>query len=174
MTIQPLRNSINHASLRRGVLLIALILTALGPPAAELSRAAGKGRGSPPEGVNNTFVSYGECGFDVEVTITGKGGEINLPNGGLILTAPTLYGTFTNVSDTTKSVTLNITGTGHVSYDENGDTIYTLTGRNGWIDPSIGLLLMIGNFTLVLDTSGSVISGPTGTGTIIDICGLIN
>ena len=58
MTIQLLRNSINHAPLRRGVLLIALILTALGPPAAELSRAGG-GRSGPPSPVNQTFVSSG-------------------------------------------------------------------------------------------------------------------
>jgi len=170
MTIQPLRNSINHAPLRRGVLLIALILTALGPPAAELSRAGG----SPPVPINQTFFFSGICAFTVQVTVTGKAGVINLPNGGFILTSPAESGTFTNLSDPTKSVTLNITGTDHISFDQNGDTIQTLAGRNAFVSPSVGLLLLIGNFTFVTDPNGNIISGPTGSGTITDICGLIN
>ena len=173
MTIQLLRNSINHAPLRRGVLLIALFLTALGPPAAELSRADG-GRGGPPNPVNQTFVFSGICGFDIQVTVTGKAGVINLPSGGFILTSPGQSGTFMNLSDPTKSVTLNITGTDHISFDQNGDTINTLTGRNAFVSPSVGLLLLIGNFTFVSDPNGNLISGPTGTGTTTDICGLIN
>ena len=173
MTIQLLRNSINHAPLRRGVLLIALILTALGPPAAELSRADG-GRGGPPNPINQTFVFSGICAFNVQVTVTGKAGVINLPSGGFILTSPGQSGTFTNLSDPTKSVTLNITGTDHISFDQNGDTINTLIGRNAFVSPSVGLLLLIGNFTFVTDPNGNIISGPTGTGTITDICGLIN
>src|SRR5437764_1306395 len=86
MTIQLLRNSINHAPLRRGVLLIALFLTALGPPAAELSRADG-GRGGPPNPVNQTFVFSGICAFDIQVTVTGKAGVINLPSGGFLFHA---------------------------------------------------------------------------------------
>ena len=99
---------------------------------------------------------------------------INLPSGGFILTSPGQSGTFTNLSDPTKSVTLNITGTDHISFDQNGDTINTLTGRNAFVSPSVGLLLLIGNFTFVTDPNGNIISGPTGTGTITDICGLIN
>ena len=88
----------------------SVILAAFGPLAAEPSRAQGQGRGGPPGNANQTFTLPGICGFDVQVTITGRQGVINLPNGGLILTAPAQYGTFTNLSDPTKTVTLNLTG----------------------------------------------------------------
>jgi len=155
------------------VLVACLILTALGPPAAELSRADG-GRGGPPVPVNYTFVASGECAFDVQITVTRRQAVINLPNGGLIINAPTAHGTFTNLSDPTKSVTLNITGVFHITFDQNGDTIYMVTGRNGFVDPTVGLLLLIGDFTFVYDSNGNLISGPTGSGQITSICDMIN
>src|SRR5262245_7836504 len=161
----------NHKSKIIHFIAACVILAAFGPPAAELLRA---GRGSPPGVINQTFTLPGICGFDVQATITGKQGVINLPNGGLIITAPGEYGTFTNLSDPTKSVTLNLTGTFHISFDQNGDTIYMETGRNGVVDPSLGLLLLVGDFTLVYDSNGNLIEGPTGNGQITSICDLIN
>lgn len=99
---------------------------------------------------------------------------ISLPSGGVILTAPALYGTFTNLSDPTKSVRLNLTGAGHISFDQNGDTIYMLTGRNQAADPSFGLLLLVGEFTFVYDSNGNLVQGPTGNGQITSICDLID
>src|SRR5262245_49178038 len=107
-----------------------LILVAFAPPAAEPSRAQGQGRGGPPGDINQTFIFTGVCGFDVQGTGTGKEGVISLPSGGFILTAPAVRGTFTNLSDPTKSVTLNVTGAGHFSFDQNGNMIVVLTGRN--------------------------------------------
>ena len=52
------------------VLAVCLILAVLGPPAAE--RASGQGRGGPPIPINGTFTLPGACGFDVQVTITGR------------------------------------------------------------------------------------------------------
>ena len=151
-----------------------VILAAFGPPAAEPSRAQGQGRGGPPSDVNQTFIFTGACGFDVQATATGKGGVISLPSGGFILTGPALRGTFTNLSDPTKSVTLNVTGAGHFSFDQNGNMIVMYTGRNQVFDPSIGLLLLVGDFTFVVDSNGNLISGPTGNGQITSICDLID
>lgn len=149
-----------------------LVLGVLGPPAAVLSRASG--HGSPPGDIDQTFTLPGICGFDVQGTITGRQGVISLPSGGFILTGPTQHGTFTNLSDPTKSVTLNLPGVFHISFDQNGDTIYMVTGRNGFTDPSFGLLLLVGDFTLVYDSNGNLIAGPTGNGQIISICDMIN
>jgi hypothetical protein len=151
-----------------------LILVTFGPPAAEPSRAQGQGRGGPPSDVDQTFIFRGNCDFDVQATVTGKEGFISLPSGGFIITAPALYGTFTNLSDPTKSVTLNVTGAGHFSFDQNGNTIITLTGRNEAADLSFGLLLLVGDFTFVVDSNGNLISGPTGNGQITSICDLID
>ena len=149
---------------------MCLILVAFGPPTAEVSLA---GRGSQPGVVNQTFTLPGACGFDVQATVTGKEGVINLPSGGLIIHGAE-YGTFTNLSDPTKSVTVHLPGAVHISFDQNGDTIYMATGRNGWIDPSFGILLLVGNFTFVYDSNGNLIEGPTGNGQITSICDLIN
>jgi hypothetical protein len=154
------------------VLAACLILTALGLPTSELSRA--QGRGSPPGDVNQTFIFRGNCGFDVQATVTGKEGVITLPSGGFIFTAPALFGTFTNLSDPTKSVTLNLTGLVRVSFDQNGDTIYMATGRNQAADPSFGLLLLVGDFIFVYDSNGNLVQGPTGNGQITSICDLID
>jgi len=159
-------------SIKSSFLLAAcLILAALGPPAAELSRA---GNGSPPGPFNQTLTFPGICGFDVQATVTGKQGVISLPSGGVIVTGPATFGTFRNLSDPTKNVTLTMTGVFHVSFDQNGNTIVTATGRNVAEDPSFGLLALLGEFTFVFDPQGNIISGPTGNGQIINICQLIN
>src|SRR5262249_41447513 len=157
-----MNNQINNPRSKITYLIATcLILVAFGPPAAEPSRAQGQGRGGPPGDVNQTFTLPGICGFDVQGTVTGKQGVINLPGGRLIITAPDQYATFTNLSDPTKTVTLNLTGTFHVSFDQNGNTIEMVTGRNGFSDPSFGIILLVGDFTLVFDSNGNLISGPT-------------
>ena len=146
-----------------------VIMAAFGPLAAEPSRAQG-----PPGPIDQTFTLPGIfCGFDVQVTLAGREGVINLPSGGLILTGVDFDATFTNLSDPTKSVTLNLAGAVHFSFDQNGNTIERSTGRNAFLDPSVGLLFIIGDFTFVYDSNGNLISA-TGNGTSTDICGLIN
>jgi hypothetical protein len=115
------KSMITHVK-RPLVLATCLILAALGPPAAELCRGASV-NGSPPEPANQTFTQSGICSFDVQVTITGKTKTIALPGGRFIVTGPDFYATFTNLSDPTKSVALNLTGSEHFSFDANGDTI---------------------------------------------------
>ena len=92
----------------------------------------------------------------------------------MIVTGPATFGTFTNLTDPTKNVTLNMTGVFHVSFDQKGNTFLTATGRSVAEDPSFGLLLVVGEFTFVFDPQGNIISGPTGNGQIINICQLIN
>ena len=158
---------------RKLVLATCLILAALGPPAAELSRGASL-NGSPPVPANQTFTISGICAFDVQATVTGKTKTITLPGGRFIFTAPNFSATFTNLSDPTKSVTLNLTGSEHVSFDANGNQVFMLPGRNGVFDPSIGILLLVGNFTVVFDSNGNLIQAPTGSGQITQVCDLIN
>jgi len=152
------------------VLATCLILAALGPPAAELSRAGG----SPPVPINQTFTTNACGSFDVQVTTTGKGNTFALPGGRFLIIGPNFYATFTNLSDPTKSVTLNLTGSEHVSFDANGNQVFMLPGRNGVFDPSIGILLLVGNFTVVFDSNGNLIQAPTGSGQITQVCDLIN
>jgi hypothetical protein len=151
-----------------------LLLAAFGPPAAELSRA--QGLGSPPQPFQFTAVLPDTiCGFAVDVTIAGKSGVIFLPGGDVLVTAPALYGTFTNHNDPSKSVTLNITGPAFVVSDNGQTTTLHGLGRGAAWGPSFGLHLFVGNWTFALDdATGFLVQPPTGTGQMIDICGLIN
>jgi hypothetical protein len=119
-------------------------------------------------------LSQASAALNVQATVAGRQGVISLPSGGSIVTAPDTFGTFTNLSDPTENVTLNITGVFHISFDQNGNTIVRVTGRGAAEDPSFGLLLLVGEFTLVFDPQGNIISGPTGNGQIINICQLID
>lgn len=158
------------------MLAACLILAVLGAPAAQLARAQGQGRGSPPTPVDYSFTLSGGvfCDFDVQVDISGRQGVISLPGGDLFVTGPATFATLTNLSDPSKSVTLNITGPGRYSTDENGNTIVQAHGRWLYIDPSFGIELGVGDFTFVLDQNGNLIQGPTGKGQITNVCDLIN
>src|SRR5690242_16375970 len=80
---------------------------------------------SPPIPNEGTFVIpagsvFGECAFDVQATLTGKSKTLTLPGDRSIITSPGADITLTNVSDPSKSVTLNITGTFHQSTTQQG------------------------------------------------------
>ena len=119
-------------------------------------------------------LSQASAALTFKLRLPERQGVISLPSGGIIVTGPATFGTFTNLSDPTKNVTLSMTGVFHVSSDQNGNTIVKVTGRGVAEDPSFGLLLLVGEFTLVFDPQGNIISGPTGNGQIINICQLIN
>jgi hypothetical protein len=158
------------------LLAACLVLAALGPPATELSRAS-QGRGSPPVPVSGSFIVPGGsvpgCDFDVEVSFTGLGGEIDLPGNRFIFTAPQLTATLTNLQNG-RSVKLNITGALHQSTDQDGNVTTVATGRNLLGDPVAGFVLAIGHFSFVFDSNGNLIQPLTGQGQLIDVCGLIN
>jgi hypothetical protein len=156
------------------ILAACLVLAVLGPPAAELAHGQGSGRGSPPTPVDVTLILPGICGFDVQVEIRGMQGAISLPGGNFLVTSPGQFATFTNLSNPSKSMTLNVAGPGMVSTDENGNTIIEAHGHWGFFGPSLGIELVIGDFEVVLDKNGNVIQGTTGNGKIIDVCELIN
>jgi hypothetical protein len=156
-----------------------LILGVFAPPATELSRAA-SAQASPPINVSSTqiipanTIAPGECAFDVQLSLSGKAGQINLPGNRVIFTSPKLTATLTNLSDTTKSVKLSVTGAFHELIDQNGNTTFVVTGRNLLGDPVAGFVLAIGTFSFVFDSSGNLIQPLMGTGQLIHVCTLIN
>jgi hypothetical protein len=136
--------------------------------------------GSPPAEVVTSadlpanFLGPGVCNFPIRVETSGKGGTINLQDGRVIFTSPMLNAVVTNLDDPSKKVTLNITGTFHVSIDPNGNVTTVVTGRNLMGDPVAGLVLAIGTFSFILDSTGNLIQPLAGTGQLIDVCGLIS
>jgi len=156
---------------------LSLVLAAFCLPTAQLQA---QGRGSPPTPVDFTQTLSGFCSFDIFAQVTGKTGVISLPDGGFIFTAPATRVTRTNLSDTTKSVTLSLTGSAEIGPVQNGTITEIFRGRNvvafGPFAPSPNqLLFLIGTWTVVIDANtGHVLQGPTGNGQMTDVCGLLD
>src|SRR5438477_10349459 len=132
-----------------------LILAGLGLPTAELARGSGR-----PGPFYMTFtIPASVCGFAVQETITGRlGGVISLPGGGFLVTSPATTAVFTNLSDPTKSVTINgFTGPAIITTDQNGNTIARSLGRGAIWDPAtpgFGIRFQEGELTQVFDPNG--------------------
>jgi hypothetical protein len=123
----------------------------------------------PPHDVSGTlFKGPGLCEFPVQIDLSGKGSQIDLPGGGFILTSPGLFATLTNLDSPEHQVTLNITGT--ITFTNDGLQA-VMNGRNIFFDPSVGFVLLIGNFTAI--TSGGVTT-LSGNGQVIDLCDLVS
>jgi hypothetical protein len=135
--------------------------------------------GTPPGNVSLTFDvnvgdPFGSCAFPIRISAQGKGKTIQLPSGNFISTSPGLDATVINLDDPTNQVTLNITGSFHVSTDPDGSTLFVVTGRNLLADPIAGIVLAIGDFSFAFDAAGGLIQPLTAQGgTLVDVCALI-
>jgi len=165
--------------MRKTSLVIASVVSAISYIFLLSPADAQKRGGTPPTGVSNSQdlpagAVFGECAFPVRFESNGKAGTITLPGGRFIFTSPGLDATLTNLNDTTKSVTLNITGTFHQSTDSNGDTVTVVTGRNLLGDPDAGFVLAIGSFSFKFDASGNLVQPLAGHGQLTKVCTLIS
>src|SRR5262245_22095712 len=130
---------------------------------------------NPPTPVGETpFTVAGLCAFPVQLELHGKSKTITLPAGRSIITSPGLDVTLTNVENTVKHTTLNITGASHTSVLANADVQTVVTGRNLLFDPVAGFVLSQGRFSFVFDASGNLIQPLSGTGQLTDVCALLN
>jgi hypothetical protein len=136
--------------------------------------------GNPPGDVNFTFeLNVGDlpasCAFPIRVSMHGKGKTLTLPGSRLIFTSPGLKATVTNLADQSKEVTLNITGSFHVTTKPDGSQVYEITGRNLVLDADAGVVLAIGNFRFAFDAAGNLIQPLTMQGgRLINICTLVD
>lgn len=137
--------------------------------AAPIPIAAAQAR---PDPIDQTFTED-FCAFPILVHLTGKGKTIDLGGGRLILTAPGLKATITNL-DNQNQQTFGITGAVHQSTLANGNVEQVFTGRNALFDPIIsGLFLVVGRFSVLFDEQGDIVQPLHGTGRLVDICELL-
>ncbi len=153
--------------------LFSLVLLTL---ASVFSGKSSAQNGTPPQDVTSSMDIYpgaplGSCTFPINISTQGKGKTIVLPKGNMIFTSPGLFATVTNLNDPTKHLTLNITGSFHVSPTSGGGSLFTVTGRNLLTDPFAGVVLVTGNFSFAFDSLGNLTQPLTMQGgTITDLC----
>jgi hypothetical protein len=117
---------------------------------------------------------FGSCAFPINIASQGKGKTIVFPKGNMIFTSPGLGATVTNLIDPTKQVTINITGSFHVSTTSDGGSLFVVTGRNLLTDPFAGVVLAIGNFSFAFDANGNLTQPLTmQAGTLTNLCDLL-
>jgi len=135
--------------------------------------------GNPPQNVTTSTDIYpgsefGSCAFPINISTQGKAKTIVLPRGNLIFTSPGLDATVTNLIDPTKQVSVNITGSFHVSTTSGGGSLFVVTGRNLLSDPFAGVVLAIGNFSFAFDVNGNLTQPlKMQGGTLTDLCALV-
>jgi hypothetical protein len=157
--------------MKRIVLMIVGILLAL---VVATPMVSAQSNGGAPGDASGTIVvnpgDYpGSCEFPFSLDLSGKGKTIERPNGGLILTSPSLDVTITNLNNG-EQASFNITGSVHQSTLENGNVETVMTGRNFAIDPVAGTVVAIGRFSFVFDAEGNLIQSHMGNGQRIDVC----
>lgn len=154
--------------------IISLLLVSATPQAAP-------GNGGKPVDAGFTvdlpagFLNPTNCPFPIQVTVTGNAKQINSPDGFIITAAPQQRVVVTNLNDPTKTVSLNIQGAFHQSINDVGDNVTVITGRNLAGDPNAGLVLTIGTFSYILDSTNTILVQPlAGQGKLINVCELIS
>ena len=159
--------------------LMMIGATAVSAWAAPANAKGTVGAKLPSPTLNKSFtvpansIAPGVCPFDVQVDLAGQVQPIPLPGNRFIITSSGLNVTVTNLSDPSKTVTLNISGSVSTSV-QNGNTVTVATNRNLVADPVAGLSLSIGTFSIVFDGAGNLIQPFTGQGTLTDVCKLIS
>jgi hypothetical protein len=163
------------------VALVVLTCLIMGLPS--IATASPLGIGGPPGDAGGSFdvPAGGALGceqFAVRIDLAGKSKSISL-GGFTIFTSPGMHTTITNLTDTSKSVTLNITGSFHDTTDENGVTREKFAGRNLVWDETTGTMLLAGNYywEYRYDAAGNleVVTHLTavGAGQMLDVCAMI-
>ena len=145
--------------------LAALTLALPGTAAAQQAAAV-------PTPVDFEFTADGICDFPVHVVIGGKAGEIALPDGSVLLTAPGESLTATNVNDPAHTITLAISGVFKETTFADGSTQVVGHGPAGLFDPVLGFVVIRGNFTFGFDADGNALPA-TGVGNTVDVCAAI-
>lgn len=123
------------------------------------------------------FLNSTSCPFPINVTVTGNAKKIDLSenkNAIIITAAPQQRATVTNLDDPTKTVSLIIQGTFHESTNEAGESVTVITGRNLVGDPQAGLVLTLGTFSFIVDSTGTLVQPLAGQGKLINVCELIS
>lgn len=154
------------------------LFVVLGLMATNLPLLGQNPNGGPPEdatGGEAIELPTGCTSFPISISVVrGKLKEIILGDRSIFI-APGQQATITNLDEPTKQVTLNITGSFHVTTMADGSQVYQVTGRNLlWGGTLETLTLTLGDFTFTLDSKGNETKRLDGNGQRLDVCAMIS
>jgi hypothetical protein len=154
---------------------IMLLFAAVALLALSLAPVVQAQAGAPTDVDETPFVLkkgavFGNCAFPVEVQFSGKGKQINLPDGSFIATSPGLKVTLTNTTNGNQE-TFSISGSFDVTTDSKTGNVTTVSRGTSLLgDPEAGFIVATGNFSFVLDAKGKLVEPLSGEGQMIDVC----
>lgn len=135
--------------------------------------AAVKAEPNPPTDVSPTPIDLpGVCAFPVQLLLTGKGKQINLPGNRVIFTSPGLKVTVINLNNS-KQTDFVITGALKNQVNPDGSVTTTATGRNLLSDPIAGFVVSSGVFNFTFDATGNLTQPLNGNGQLTEVCPII-
>jgi len=117
------------------------------------------------------FVIEGSCSFDVGAHfVVNKEYGITFSNGSTLVTGA-LKVTLTNLSNPSKSITLNIPGPGLLTFNSDGGL--TIDARGPWLFFFPGVLLYSTGHSLLNISAAGVFSLTQQGGTSTDLCAVL-
>ncbi len=154
-------------------LLVLLLMLPAGAALADPPKL-----GVPPVPADDSFV-VPNCGFDVQIDVTGKVGEIDFGDS-IRLIAPGETVTLTNRGNG-NATTVNVAGPGRLTEVANPDGGFTSTlrGTGNWLvfnidDPSDPIKHVTGRFTIIatFDANGAFVTADEdfGRARVVNLC----
>lgn len=135
--------------------------------------------GAPPTPADpspQTFAAGEACPFAIEVSFEGKEGFVELPNNPVffaILNAPGLRATVTNLSDPSKTVTVNATGAFRFVALPEGGLEIRAGGHNilyGFPEAGATALATTGPIEFDVDETGAIVDMDLSGARVRDLC----
>jgi hypothetical protein len=161
----------NKLQLIKGQIMKRLLLSAA--LAAGIAAVSGPAIAAPPTDAGGEL-TLRDCGFKVEVQLTGKSQFVETGAGEILSLSPGQKVTLTN-PENDKTVSYVITGSFHISTDPaTGNTIVTATGTNLLTRTLAdeGIYLTTGNFSFETTAKGKIVEEFEfdGPGQVVDVC----
>lgn len=126
-----------------------------------------------PVDVGAEFVVGCPTGFDLSISVDGKGNTLDVPGPRIFFTSPGLVATLVNTA-TGNAASVSVTGSLVVTPTESGLLDIELRGRNLVLFPNgEGVLLVVGVFGYTLDGNGNEVTRLSGQGRTVDLCALV-
>lgn len=145
-------------------------VAALAAPTVALANQGG----SPSPGSNTLQFAAGEaCAFPVEIQSSGKSKSMPFKGGRVITLFAQSVTTAVNLADPSKSITVRGGGNWHDVILPSGAILGSMSGHSYIVGNPFGLLLLIGQFSVVIAPDGQITEPPVGNGRQVQLCDLI-